>query len=78
VTTTVNVHEAKTHFSRLLNRAAAGEEIIIAKGGKPFALLVPLRATVQTRMPGSARGAVEIRADFDDALPEDLQAGFTG
>jgi prevent-host-death family protein len=76
--TTVNVHEAKTHLSRLLNRVAAGEEIVIAKGGKPFAMLVPLGAAVQARKPGSARGKLTIRDDFDAPLPDDLLRGFTG
>lgn len=76
--TTVNVHEAKTHLSRLLNRVAAGEEIVIAKGGKPFAMLVPLGPSVQARKPGSARGKLTMRDDFDDPLPDDLLRGFTG
>lgn len=75
---TVNVHEAKTHLSRLLNRVAAGEEIVIAKGGKPFAMLVPLGATVQARKPGSARGKITVREDFDDPLPDDVLREFTG
>ena len=76
--TTVSVHEAKTHLSRLLNRVAAGEEIVIAKGGKPFAALVPLTAPVQARKPGSARGKVTMSDDFDAPLPDDLLRGFTG
>ena len=76
--TTVNVHEAKTHLSRLLNRVAAGEEIVIAKGGKPFAILMPLGAAVQTRKPGSAKGKITMRDDFDAPLPDDLLRGFTG
>jgi prevent-host-death family protein len=78
MSTTVNVHEAKTHLSRLLNRVAAGEEIVIAKGGKPFALLVPLGKAVQARKPGSARGKIAVRDDFDEPLPDDLLRGFTG
>lgn len=78
MTTTVNVHEAKTHLSRLLNRVAAGEEIVIAKGGKPFAMLVPLRAAVQARQPGSAKGKLTMSDDFDAPLPDDLLRGFTG
>ena len=77
--TTVNVHEAKTHLSRLLNRVAAGEEIVIAKGGKPFAVLVPLRgAAAQARKPGSAKGRIVVREDFDAPLPDELLKGFTG
>ena len=69
---TVNVHEAKTHFSKLLARANAGEEIIIGKAGKPYAKLVPL-VPVKERVPGIAKGAVT--DSFFEPLPEDeLQA----
>ncbi len=64
----VNVHEAKTHFSKLLARAHTGEEIIIGKAGKPYAKLVPL-SPVKERVPGIAKGAVS--ASFFDPLPED-------
>ena len=68
----VNVHEAKTYFSKLLARAHAGEEIIIGKAGKPYAKLVPL-APVKERVPGIAKGAVT--DSFFEPLPEDeLQA----
>ena len=76
--TTVNVHEAKTHLSRLLNRVESGEEIIIARGGKPVAALVLLRAATQDRKPGSARGLIAVRGDFDEPLPEDELKGFLG
>ncbi len=74
---TTNIHEAKTHLSRLVERAAAGEEIIIAKAGKPMAKLVPYRANAKARQPGSWRGKVIIRDDFD-ALPEEIEAAFRG
>ena len=64
---TVNIHEAKTHLSRLLARAHAGEEIIIAKAGKPIAKLVPL-SQGQERTPGIATGSVT-KAFFEE-LPE--------
>ncbi|MFK5927364.1 MAG: type II toxin-antitoxin system Phd/YefM family antitoxin [Desulfuromusa sp.] len=64
---TINVHEAKTQFSRLLARAHAGEEIIIAKAGKPYAKLVPI-AAIKKRTPGIASGTVT--SDFFDPLPE--------
>lgn len=76
--TTVNVHEAKTHLSRLLNRVAAGEEIVIARSGKPIAALVPLGAATQDRKAGSARGRITVREDFDAPLPDELLKGFTG
>ena len=63
----VNVHEAKTHFSRFLARAHNGEEIIIAKAGVPYAKLVPI-APIKTRTPGIAKGAVTDA--FFDPLPE--------
>lgn len=64
----VNVHEAKTQFSKLLDRAHAGEEIIIGKAGKPYAKLVPL-STQKHRIPGIAKGAVTDL--FFEPLPED-------
>lgn len=66
--TIVNVHEAKTHFSKLLSRAHAGEEIIVAKAGKPFARLVPLRDT-EVRVPGRYNDTIP--DSFFDNLPED-------
>lgn len=68
----VNVHEAKTHFSSLLDRAAAGEEIIIAKAGTPVARLVPLEATAGARVPGARAGKMWMSPDFDEALPADF------
>jgi prevent-host-death family protein len=68
----VNVHEAKTHFSRLLQRVLAGEEIVIAKGGVPVAKLVPLKRAAGRRVPGSAKGQIVIAEDFDEPLPPDL------
>jgi prevent-host-death family protein len=75
---TVNVHEAKTHFSKLLVRVVRGEEIVIAKAGKPVARLVPLAGAVARRAPGSAAGVVHISDDFDAPLPEALLAEFEG
>lgn len=68
--TTVNVREAKTHFSKLLERVAAGERIIIAKAGKPVAQLVPLQWKPTRRITGIDKGLVLIHDDFDDPLPE--------
>lgn len=72
---TVNVHEAKTNFSALLDRAHAGEEIIVAKAGRPFARLVPL-ATPAERIPG--RYPSVIPPEFFDSLPEDELEGWNG
>lgn len=68
--TKVNVHEAKTHFSRLLERVQSGEQIIIAKAGKPVAVLSPIDEAVGQRVPGNDKGKVIIAADFDAPLPE--------
>jgi prevent-host-death family protein len=70
--TTVNIHEAKTHFSKLVDRVLQGEEVVIAKAGRPVARLVPLPPRVPRRTPGSARGLIEIGADFDEPLPDDV------
>jgi prevent-host-death family protein len=66
----VNVHEAKTHLSRLLERVQAGEEITIAKAGKPIATLTAFRERRKNRVPGMDKGKVTIHPDFDDPLPE--------
>ncbi|ODT36812.1 MAG: prevent-host-death family protein [Lautropia sp. SCN 70-15] len=66
---TVNVHEAKTHFSRLLEQAHAGEEIIVAKAGKPYARLVPLAPAAGRRQPGRLKGRVDDA--FFETLPEE-------
>jgi prevent-host-death family protein len=68
--TTYNVHEAKTHFSKLLERVLNGEEVIIAKAGKPVARILPVTKEVHTRVPGIDKGKVIIMPDFDEPLPE--------
>jgi len=72
---TVNVHEAKTHLSRLLERAHAGEEIIIAKSGRPYARLVPLPERQPKRQSGTLKGLVELTDAFFEPLPEDWTGG---
>jgi prevent-host-death family protein len=72
----LNVHYAKTHLSRLLDRVAAGEEILLGKNGKPVAKLVPVQPV--TRRPGRLKGKIRIAADFDALLPEDLAGAFRG
>ncbi len=74
---TVNIHDAKTHLSRLLARVEAGEEIVIARAGRPVARLVPLRDDRAPRTPGGWEGHVWIAPDFDE-LPAELAAAFTG
>jgi prevent-host-death family protein len=65
MTDTVNIHEAKTHLSRLVERVEAGEEVVIARAGRPVARLVPIRARTQPRVPGLWRDQVVIADDFD-------------
>jgi prevent-host-death family protein len=72
----VNIHEAKTHLSKLLKRVAAGEEIIISKAGAPVARLVPFHRQVKKRVPGQDRGKVWIAEDFDAPLPPEIQNHF--
>lgn len=72
----VNLYEAKTQLSRLVERAAGGEEILIAKAGVPVARLVPLAPP--RRQPGQWKGRVVVRDDFDDPLPPEIQAAFEG
>ena len=74
----VNVHEAKTHFSRLLERVARGEEIVIGKAGKPVAKLVPYKEDQRPRELGGWRGKAWIAPDFDDELPPEIMAAFRG
>ncbi len=74
----VNIHDAKTHFSRLVERASRGEEIIIARAGRPVARLVPLAEPPRARRPGLLKGKIRIPKDFDAPLPEDLLKLFEG
>ena len=70
----VNIHEAKTHLSRLVERVEAGEEVVIARAGRPIARLVPYRARTKPRTPGLWRGRVRIADDFDAPIPEIVEA----
>ena len=76
--TKVNIHQAKTQFSRRVELAASGEEIIIARSGQPVARLVPYRAKGAARRPGAMRGKIRIKKNFDEPLPKELLASFTG
>jgi prevent-host-death family protein len=73
---TVNVHEAKTQLSQLLLRIGMGEEVVIAKAGKPVARLVPYASPQGRRAPGSAHGQVWIAPDFNAPLPDGVLAAF--
>jgi prevent-host-death family protein len=75
---TVSLYQAKTQLSRLVDRAAAGEEIVIAKSGRPRARLVPLEDTRPLRVPGKGKGRWRVRKGFDAPLPDELLDGFEG
>jgi prevent-host-death family protein len=72
----VNIHEAKTHLSRLLERVALGEEVIIAKAGTPVAKLVPVKAANGKFKFGSAKGKIVVSDDFNDPLPKEIEDLF--
>lgn len=72
----VNVQEAKTHLSRLLERVAAGEEIVLARAGTPIARLVPIAAV--PRRPGRGKGRITMADDFNSPLPDELLDAFDG
>jgi antitoxin (DNA-binding transcriptional repressor) of toxin-antitoxin stability system len=72
---TINIHEAKTHLSRL-DEVCNGKELILAKAGKPLVKLVPLEKAKTTRTPGFLKGKIKISADFDAPLPKDWLDDF--
>jgi len=72
----VNIHEAKTHLSRLLERVAMGEEVVIAKAGTPVAKLVPISTKPKKRILGSAKGEFVVPEDFNDPLPKEIEDLF--
>ena len=73
---TVNLHTAKTHLSRLVDEAAAGEEVVIAKSGKPMVRLVPVTATSPRTGFGTLKGKIRISGDFDAPLPDSVLQAF--
>ncbi len=74
--TSVNVNQAKTHFSKLLARVEADEEIIISKAGRPIAKIVPFQSKREPRHPGTGKGKLWIADDFDADLPEEIIESF--
>ena len=72
----INIYEAKSKLSKLINQVIAGEEVIVAKSGKPVAKIVPFEKPTQNRKPGSAKGKLIISDDFDSPLPDDILQGF--
>jgi prevent-host-death family protein len=73
----VNMHEAKTTLSQLVAEVEQGTEIVLARGGKPVAKLVPFQATKKRKL-GAWKGKVKMSSDFDAPLPADLLAAFEG
>lgn len=78
MTSQVNIHEAKTTFSRLVKRAENGEEIVIARAGRPVARLGPLVEEREPRRGGIWKGKAFMHDDFDDPLDEEFEAAFRG
>jgi prevent-host-death family protein len=75
---TVSLYQAKTQLSRLVDRAAEGEEIVISKSGRPRARLVPLEDTRALRVPGKGKGKWRVGRDFDAPLPDTVVRDFEG
>jgi prevent-host-death family protein len=76
--TTVNIHEAKTHLSRLVDEVAAGAEIIIAKAGKPMARLTPISKPIRKKRLGLLKGKVKVPDDFNAPLDDETLSSFEG
>ena len=74
----INIHEAKTHLSRLVEQAAAGREIIIAKAGRPLARLVPLAVPVRAKKLGLLKGQIKVPDNFNEPLDKETLALFEG
>ncbi len=74
----INIHDAKTHFSKYIEQALKGDEVIIARGGKPLIRLVPYSEEPQVRRGGQFKGLIQISDDFDAPLPEDILKHFYG
>lgn len=73
---TVNIHQAKTHLSKLIQRVELGEEITIARAGRPVARLAPVKPMVASRKPGSAKGRFKISSNFNAPMPREFQRHF--
>ena len=78
MTAIINIHQAKTELSKLLVRVDAGEEIVIARAGKPVARLVPIKSARNPRVLSHAAGTVRISSDFDASLADDFLEAFSG
>jgi len=78
VRTIVNIHQAKTHLSRILDEVAAGAEVVIAKAGKPVARLVPLESRVRPKKLGLLKGRIKVPGNFNAPLAPEVLADFEG
>ena len=78
MSTIVNIHQAKTHLSRILDEVAAGAEVVIAKAGKPVARLVPLESSVRPKKLGLLKGRIKVPGNFNAPLPPKVLADFEG
>lgn len=76
MSTVINIHEAKTHLSRIVEEVAAGKEVIIAKAGRPIARLVPLAPLVKPKKFGTLKGKIHAPDDFNRPLPDDVLESF--
>jgi prevent-host-death family protein len=76
--TVVNIHDAKTHFSKLINDTLAGKSVIIAKAGVPVVKLIVYSEEVKPRQSGQLKGLIKISKDFDAPLPKDVLESFYG
>jgi prevent-host-death family protein len=78
VSTTINIHDAKTHLSRIVDEVAAGAEVIIAKAGKPMARLTPLAGVKKPKKLGLLKGKITVPDDFNAPLDDEVLSGFEG
>lgn len=74
----INIHEAKTHLSKIVNQVLKGDEIVIARDGKPLIRLIPYTEETDVRRGGQFKGLIQISDDFDAPLPEDILKHFFG
>ena len=74
----INIHDAKTRFSKIINQVLKGDEIIIARDGKPLIRLVPYTEKPEIRKSGQFKGIIEISDDFNAPLPDDILKSFYG
>ena len=74
----VNIHEAKTHFSKIINQTLNGEEVVVSRGNRPLVKLIPYHEEPGLRKGGQLKGILKVADDFDDPLPDDYLKHFYG